>query len=128
MLNRAAWRIACLKLSESGVPFRALKLQAHKLAVSIERDEPKFVAENAATHALASAIRLRNEARHWLTTDTADFRLVCSLAGMEPDSVLDRTRRLARRNWVLDERTKKRIDGWDSVSHRTESRTFRKFR
>jgi hypothetical protein len=90
------------------------------LANVFKRDFPNEVLAHARERALSDSIRIRDEARKWLTTDSVDLRKVCDMAGMEPDSVLERTRRMARQRWILDERTKKRISAWDEVVDRAE--------
>jgi len=43
--------------------------------------------------------RDRDEARRWLTDFSSDFRIVCHLAGIDPESLRDRAQATARQDW-----------------------------
>ncbi len=43
--------------------------------------------------------RDRDEARRWLTGFSPDFRIVCHLADIDPESLRDRAHATARQDW-----------------------------
>jgi len=43
--------------------------------------------------------RERAEARAWLTGFSSDFRIVCHLADIDPESLRERAQSVARENW-----------------------------
>ncbi len=48
--------------------------------------------------------RDRDEARRWLTGFSSDFRIVCHLANIDPESLLARAREMERRDWPSSRR------------------------
>ena len=42
---------------------------------------------------------IRDEARHWLTSDAKDFALVCTFCGLDPTAVRERMRKFAAAGW-----------------------------
>jgi hypothetical protein len=52
--------------------------------------------------------RERDHTRAWLLTDSRDFRLVCSLALLEPDAVREKAQALERRGWEVRQPAKLR--------------------
>ena len=65
------------------------------------RDGAAMVRAEANRRAINTVTRVRSEARSWLVGDSADFRLVCTLALLDPDAVHDRMIRLQARHWQL---------------------------
>lgn len=45
----------------------------------------------------------RDEARSFLTRDNIDFRIICEMAGREPQYVLEKIRKRAKKNWAFTE-------------------------
>jgi hypothetical protein len=59
----------------------------------------------ARAEARRNAKREQTTARDWLLGFSRDFRLVCSLAGVDPEAVHDRAKKLARQGWEIPFRT-----------------------
>ncbi len=78
-------------------------------AKEVLANEPTTVAVRARRIAYVSATKQREEARKWLLEGGKDFQLVCHLAGMDPDGVMDRMQRMAKNHWIVDELTRRRI-------------------
>ncbi len=104
-LYSAARRIA---LERSPIGERA-SVGLNAKAKEILANEPDTVAKRARRVAYDTLTKQRVEAREWLLGNSKDFQFVCTLAGMDPDSVLDRMQRMARNHWIVDELTRKRI-------------------
>ena len=45
----------------------------------------------------------RDEARNFLTRNSKDFRIICEMAGREPQYVLEKIRKRAKKNWAFTE-------------------------
>lgn len=45
----------------------------------------------------------RDEARNFLTRNSKDFRIICEMAGKEPQYVLEKIRKRAKKNWTFPE-------------------------
>ena len=43
----------------------------------------------------------RDEARNFLTRNSKDFRIICEMAGREPQYVLEKIRKRAKKNWAF---------------------------
>ncbi len=104
-LYSSARRIALERTPIGGKDPLGLNAKAKEILAS----EPTTVARRARRITYNSLTKQRVEAREWLLGNSKDFQLVCSLAGMDPDSVLDRMQRMARNHWIVDELTRKRI-------------------
>ena len=71
--------------------WQAVILQAVHDAVSSVRIRDKSQ--------MRKAIMIRDECRDWLLKGSKDFRLVCTLAGLDPDDVRDMAQSLSRKDW-----------------------------
>lgn len=60
---------------------------------------------------LAVKERDRDSARAFLTTGSEDFRLICALAGLEPEYIQGKARKLAKQNWPVIENLRGRRGG-----------------
>lgn len=49
-----------------------------------------------------NAIRMRNEARNWLTNNSPDFRDVCSMASVNPNHIVILADRLRAKEWRVN--------------------------
>ncbi len=76
---------------------------------SLLANELQRVRSRAIQDRIDESIRERAEAREWLLGGSKDFAHVAWLAGMDPEALRDRMRRLSTRSWILDDHTKKRI-------------------
>ena len=65
-------------------------------------DDIKYAKRTAEAFAYrkVSAAAPRSEARLWFKKADADFALVCSLAGYDPDDIRERAAALAERGWA----------------------------
>ena len=45
----------------------------------------------------------RDEARSFLTRNNSDFRIICEMAGREPQYFLEKVRKRAKKNWAFTE-------------------------
>lgn len=77
-----------------------LKRRKHESTIDYRRRRNEMFAQRKAC-AVLTANRERDEARNWLLNDKADFPLVVSLAGYNPDDIRERARKLDARGWVV---------------------------
>ncbi len=111
-LYSAARRIALERLPIGSKERAPIGLNAK--AKEILAAEPATVAKRARRIAYDALTKERAEAREWLLGDSKDFQFVCHLAGLDPDSVIDRVERMARNHWIIDAPTRKRVTQyWD---------------
>ncbi len=111
-LYSAARRIALERLPIGSKERAPIGLNAK--AKEILAAEPSTVAKRARRIAYDSLTKERVEAREWLLGNSKDFQFVCHLAGIDPDSVIDRIQRMASNRWTVDALTRKRVaQYWD---------------
>jgi hypothetical protein len=68
--------------------------------------------------AAAGISRERAQARDWLTSFGRDFRMVCALAGLDPQAVHDRAMRIAQQGWALPQGRSCPLSGLPSDGYR----------
>ncbi len=111
-LYSAARRIALERLPIGSKERAPIGLNAK--AKDILAAEPSTVAKRARRIAYDALTKERAEAREWLLGNSKDFQFVCHLAGLDPDSVIDRIQRMATNHWLIDKSTRKQIaQYWD---------------
>ena len=94
------WRAVLLQAIEDAT-YRYKPMKRRKSMTAEERQR----ALDARAMARADASRVQSAARDWLLGNSRDFRLVCSLAGLDYEAVRDRARELANRHWEVPFRT-----------------------
>ena len=94
------WRAVLLQAIEDAT-FRYKPMKRKKKLTPEEWE--KVTAARA--EARRNAKREQTAARNWLLGFSRDFRLVCNLAGVDPEAVHDRAKKLAPRGWEIPFRT-----------------------
>ena len=90
------------------------KAQIYAGSGTMLMENPERVKKFAREQSITEQVRIRDTARKWLTEDSRDFRDVCWLSGMDPDSVRDKARHLAAAHWLIGDQTKKRLRQYSS--------------